>query len=495
MSSLLRQASAWNAAKLCALALLSACGGGGNDPSVPANITLNPSSISFAALGQTQQLSPTVTDQQGNVLTESTVTWTSSDAGVVTVSSTGLVTAQSSGSAQVTATAGAATAVVEVVVAQTPTQMQKISGDGETAVAGQAVPNPPAVQVQDANNNPVSGVAVTFALVSGRGAITESSAITDNNGIARLGSWRLGSKGANVLQATAQGTGISGSPAVFTAVGTSLFNITLRFLGSSTPSQQQAFANAQARWESLVIGDLSNVQLEAAAGECGSNSPAMNEAVDDLVILVTLEPIDGPGDVLGSAGPCFVRTSGDLSVLGAMIFDSEDLEDIEAEGLLQDLILHEMGHVLGFGSLWDLQGLLADPSLPPTNGIDPHFTGPQAIGVFNSLGGSTYTGNKVPVENIGGEGTADGHWRESVFANELMTGFVDAGQNPLSNVTVASLADQGYAVNMVGADPYSLALSLRALSASPRLKLTNDVLRVPIRRIDSNGRVVSLFDH
>jgi hypothetical protein len=443
----------WSSAGLCAFGLaLLACGG--NDPSVPANITLNPSSISFTALGQTQQLSPTVTDDRGNALTESTVTWTSSDADVASVSSTGLVTALSNGSAEVTATAGSATAVAPVAVIQTPTQMQKVLGDGQTAVAGQAVATPPSVQGNDANTNPVAVLVVKFELLSGRGRITQSSVVTDNGGTAQVGSWSLGSKGSNMLQATATGAGISGNPVTFTATGTSLFNILIRFEGNPTPTQRAAFAEAQERWESLVTGELENVLLTANAGECGADSPALNQTVDDLMILVTVGPIDGPGKVLGSAGPCFIRISNDLTVLGAMIFDSEDLEDIEAEGLLSDLILHEMGHVLGYGSLWPFQGLLADASLPPANGTDPHFTGGQAIAAFNEIGGAAYAGAKVPVEDTGGEGTADGHWRESVFDNELMTGFINVEQNPVSVVTVASLADQGYAVNRFGG-PFS----------------------------------------
>jgi hypothetical protein len=198
--------------------------------------------------------------------------------------------------------------------------------------------------------------------------------------------------------------------------------------------------------------------------------------------------------VLASAGPCFIRNSNTLTVLGGMRFDSDDLEEIEAEGLLEAVILHEMGHVLGFGSLWSLQGLLADPSLPE-DGVpaDPHFTGAQAITAFNEVGGAAYPLGKVPVENTGGEGTADGHWRESVFGAELMTGFVDPGNNPLSRVTLASLADQGYAVNLGGADPYSLTLDLRDPGARPRLAIGDDVLRVPIRAVDATGRITGLF--
>jgi hypothetical protein len=146
---------------------------------------------------------------------------------------------------------------------------------------------------------------------------------------------------------------------------------------------------------------------------------------------------------------------------------------------------------LGFGSLWPLQDFLADPIA--SGGTDPHFTGAQAIAAFNEVGGGAYAGNKVPVEDTGDEGTVDGHWRESVMGDELMTGFVDPDQNPLSKVTIASLADQGYVVNLAGADPYSLSLSLRASGSRPRLPLGKDLLRLPIRRVDSRGRVMGLF--
>jgi hypothetical protein len=264
-------------------------------------------------------------------------------------------------------------------------------------------------------------------------------------------------------------------------------------MGGSTSTQRQAFANAEARWESLINGDLEDIQLSSSPGDCGPGSPAINENIDDLLILVTLDSIDGPGNVLGSAGPCFIRNTNSLSVLGTMVFDTTDLQDVQSAGLLNALILHEMAHVIGFGSLWPTDSLLADPSLPPTNGTDPHFIGAQAITAFNGIGGSGYTGAKVPVEDSGGEGTADGHWRESVFSNELMTGFINIGQNPLSVVTVASLADEGYTVNLDGADPFSLLLSLRASRRETGLALGRDVLRLPVRKVDHQGRVTEIF--
>ena len=66
----------------------------------------------------------------------------------------------------------------------------------------------------------------------------------------------------------------------------------------------------------------------------------------------------------------------------------------------------------------------------------------------------------VPVANTGGPGTRCGHWREAVFGNELMTGFLDTGSNPISRLTIASLADLGYEVNLEAADDYSLPSAL-----------------------------------
>jgi hypothetical protein len=62
----------------------------------------------------------------------------------------------------------------------------------------------------------------------------------------------------------------------------------------------------------------------------------------------------------------------------------------------------------------------------------------------------------VPVENTGGPGTREGHWRETVFRNELMSGFIAQPGNPLSRLTVASLADLGYQTDLDAAEPYVL---------------------------------------
>jgi Leishmanolysin/Bacterial Ig-like domain (group 1) len=366
-----------------------------------------------------------------------------------------------------------------------PTELQKIAGDNQTASLGQPVALPLTIQVNDESGRPVANVAVTFTATGG--TLGTTSATTGTNGRASTGFTPV-ETGAQQVTATVVNTSLT---TTFTETGVSPFAIELQFLSDVTPAQMAAFTAARQRWESLIVGDVANVSVNAPADSCGTGSPAIQRTVDDLLILVTLTPIDGTGNVLGASAPCFVRVQGRLPVLGLMRLDADDLDQLEAAGLLQTVILHEMGHVLGFGTIWTDLNLLADASPPP--GTDPHFTGAQATTAFNAVGGASYMASlKVPVENTGGPGTADSHWRETVFGNELMTGTVNE-VNPLSRVTAASLADLGYTVKLADADPYTLAPGLRAFSRGPGIELKNDVLRVPLHEVDGAGRVVRVI--
>jgi probable HAF family extracellular repeat protein len=92
------------------------------------------------------------------------------------------------------------------------------TGNNQSATVGTPVATPPSVKVTDAGNNPVAGVAVTFAVTVRGGSLTGATATTDASGIATVGSWTLGTKsGTNKLTATA--AGLTGSPVTFIATG------------------------------------------------------------------------------------------------------------------------------------------------------------------------------------------------------------------------------------------------------------------------------------
>jgi Leishmanolysin len=227
------------------------------------------------------------------------------------------------------------------------------------------------------------------------------------------------------------------------AATTSPFTIDVRFLGGLNARQRKAFTSAADRWTTVIVGDLPPVLADG-------------EAIDDVLILAQGVPIDGPGAILGQAGPTHLRpaSAGNAAFLparGAMSFDTADLAKMEAAGTLNDVITHEMGHVLGIGTLWSHKNLLKG-----AGASNPTFAGAGAITEYRTLRGTGARRKRVPVENTGGPGTREGHWRETVFRNELMSGFIAQPGNPLSRLTVASLADLGYQTDLDAAEPYVL---------------------------------------
>jgi hypothetical protein len=226
------------------------------------------------------------------------------------------------------------------------------------------------------------------------------------------------------------------------AATTSPYTIEIRFLGGLTATQQAAFTAAADRWTGVIVGDLPRVRVDG-------------ELIDDIVIRAQGVAIDGPGKILGQAGPTHLRPAGAgaaafLPAKGIMSFDTADLAKMETAGTLNDVITHEMGHVIGIGTVWDRKDLLRRAGTS-----NPTFIGTGAMREYKVLRGDGRR-RRVPVENIGGPGTANSHWRETVFRNELMSGFIAAPGNPLSRMTAASLGDLGYKVDVDAGEPYVL---------------------------------------
>ncbi|MDG1358031.1 MAG: hypothetical protein P8P36_07545, partial [Akkermansiaceae bacterium] len=118
-----------------------------------------------------------------------------------------------------------------------------------------------------------------------------------------------------------------------------VFDIVIDF-GSSTftTSQQAAFTNAEATWESLITSYKATSVTPGFQLTISANNPT----------------IDGVGGTLGSAGPTFVGAAGSYlyATAGAMSFDSADVAALETAGTWETVILHEMAHVIGIGTLW-----------------------------------------------------------------------------------------------------------------------------------------------
>ncbi|MGY1829123.1 leishmanolysin-related zinc metalloendopeptidase [Geodermatophilus sp. SYSU D01180] len=235
------------------------------------------------------------------------------------------------------------------------------------------------------------------------------------------------------------------------------YHIEVRFLGGLTDSQKQVFRDAADRWARVIVGDLPAVAVDG-------------EVIDDVVIDAQGIPIDGVGGILGQAGPRLVRPPGAgrhafLTIKGQMEFDTDDLASMEERGTLLDVITHEMGHVIGCTDvIWQRKGGL----ITGRNTPQWAFVGPTVMAEYGRLldpvtgepvGGGGPT--PVPIEDQHGPGTRGSHWRETVFGNELMSGFISSPPNPLSRVTGGLFADLGYDVDLDGCDPFELPSHLQ----------------------------------
>lgn len=94
------------------------------------------------------------------------------------------------------------------IVFVTANVLTKVSGDNQTGTAGSALPNPLVVKVTDSTGNPQAGITVNFAVTSGGGSVSPTSAVTGINGQAST-VLTLGTTAGttNTVSATASGIG------------------------------------------------------------------------------------------------------------------------------------------------------------------------------------------------------------------------------------------------------------------------------------------------
>ena len=193
---------------VCAAALLTACGGDPTPPPPPpvaTSITISPSSVTFTAVGDTEQLSAEVRDQYGSVMVGARVNWSSLRPTVATVDlREGLVTAAGAGTATITARSGSASAEASVTVDQEVEAMEKTGGDAQAGHFFEALPIAPAVRVLDRNGHPAGEITVSFEVTSGGGSAAPASVVTRRDGIAET-IWTLGDGTVQTLTASAAG--------------------------------------------------------------------------------------------------------------------------------------------------------------------------------------------------------------------------------------------------------------------------------------------------
>lgn len=219
---------------------------------------------------------------------------------------------------------------------------------------------------------------------------------------------------------------VSGSDAIDDAEE---FNIQLDFIGEGwTEALMSGVENAADFLSALITSDIAP------------------DGADDISIDISLEDIDGSGGTVAQTTSTYVWTDSSLPSQAEIEVDVADAESYEPSGLWGTVLVHEMIHAIGFGSVWGLMGLV-ETEVDDNETLNPFDDLINYIYLGANAAANDTSGNDTPVlETDGGVGTAYSHWDEEVYGNELMTGYIGE-DSYLSDMTLGALEDLGYAVD------------------------------------------------
>jgi hypothetical protein len=438
---------------VCAISALSCGGDSGTGPRslkapAPLAVIKFTRSIDTVSLQDTNTIGVAFLDSTGSPVIPTSTSWTVADSTIARVSPSGVVTGLRTGSTSVTVTAGRISASLPVLVIPPISRVRVLPGVLDLGVghtiATQAV-------AFSAAGDTLHGRIYTYTIDNPAVASVNSSGVV--RGVAA---------GTATLTVTS-GTVSMSVPISVATLGVSGFQIDLRFVGNVSSAVKTAAALAAQRWETVISAPLIPYHVITTANLCGDGIPAVDTTETSMMIIIQSDSIDGRSNTVGLGGPCIIRDDApQFTALGTITVDSADVGSLAQQGLLVSMLTHEMGHVLGIGTLWS-DGTVRDSVtyFPNTaaglGGADPVFIGHAARVASAELGFTADSSLGVPIENSGGDGTRDGHWRATVFGHELMTGTLHNGLDPLSLVTIEALADFGYTVVPEAADDFSAA--------------------------------------
>jgi len=299
-----------------------------------ATITITPSPVSLT-VNQTQQLTATLKDSSGNVLTGRTVVWSSSDSAAATVDQSGFVVARAAGSTTISATSGGAKGTASVTVTNVPVASVTVTPTNPTVFVGATTQL--TATLKDANGNVLTGRPVTWASNSGNATVDQTGTVTGVSvGQAQISATSGGVKGtvtitvqnppassvvispsvANLLvgqtvqlSATvtdSNGVPIQGATVTYTSGNTAIATVTTAGLVTAV-SQGTALITGK----SGTASGAAAITVSLVPVKTITISPSLDSLTSGGQVQLTATAFDSAGNVL--TGRTFTWTSGNTS--------------------------------------------------------------------------------------------------------------------------------------------------------------------------------------
>lgn len=257
---------------LCAVlaaALLASCqsptGGGGTEPAALVPVSA-PAAAGVPGRPLGDSTAVVVRDGRGRPVAGHTVAWTVTSGGGSVSPTTSVTDAEgvakthwtlgpTQGEQRLQAAVSESMTTTFTATAQigAGAALTRVSGTGQTAAPGAALPQPLVVEVRQ-NGTPVAGVTVTWSAAAGNGTVTPATSVTDAAGRAQA-AWTLGAAaGAQTATATVPGA------------GTVVFDATAAIPLPPGAALVKTAGDAQSGLRNRVLADSLEVTLRDAAG-------------------------------------------------------------------------------------------------------------------------------------------------------------------------------------------------------------------------------------
>jgi len=258
------------------------------------SVSVSPSSVSLVA-GGTRQLTATVKDGSGNVITGQTIAWSSSNSSVGSVSSSGLVTAGQTGSATITAAVGGKSGSATLSVAAGAVSSISITPGSASVTAGNT--QQLTATVKDASGNVITGQTVTWSSSDATIVAVSSSGVV-TGALVGQATITAAAGGKSATATVAVAAGAVNSIAVSPSSGSVVAGSTLRLSAKATDVAGNTVTTATFTWTSSAtsIATVSSTGLVTgvAAGSANITAASSGKSKAAAVTVTAAAPPPPP---------------------------------------------------------------------------------------------------------------------------------------------------------------------------------------------------------